>query len=167
MPSRLTLLMCCVLCAMTASCSKRQEPAKVVASSTPTSTPEPAPPAMTTIDEEPPESALRELMFRRYALLEEHGGLPVTVTATGQSGTLRSKLYEVRKEQCKKRQHQTDPSGLYVCDVNLMVTVWWDGRREDRDPSPKAEGMSVIKDASGAWVDCDYPGDKKSVCTRR
>ncbi|MEQ1517237.1 MAG: hypothetical protein ABL931_12195, partial [Usitatibacteraceae bacterium] len=115
MPSRLTLFMFCILCAMTAACSKREELAKVVASSTPVSTPKPAPPAMTTVDEEPPESALRELMFRRYALLEERGGLPVTVTATGKTGTLRSKLYEVRKDSCKKSQHRTDPSGLYEC----------------------------------------------------
>jgi hypothetical protein len=159
--------MFCFLCGMTAACSKREEPAKAIASSPPTPAPKSAPLDTATIDEEPPEPVLRELMFRRYAWLDEQGGLPVTVTATGRSGKIRSKLYEVRKNECTKSKTPGDPIGLYECSVNLMVTMWWDGRKEDRNPSPKGERISVMKDASGVWVDCDYARDTKNVCTKR
>lgn len=116
------------------------------------------------VDEEPSEQVLRELMFRQYEALDKRGGLPATVTATGKSGNIRTRLYEVRKGECA--QKSVDPPGMYECGVNLMVTIWWEGQQEPTKPSSDSKRISVIRDENGVWVDCTYNADRNSVCSR-
>ena len=117
------------------------------------------------IDEEPSEQVLRDLMFRQYEALNERGGLPATVTATGKSGNIRTRLYEVRKGECT--QKPVDPPGMYECGVNLMATIWWEGQREPTKPLSDAKRISVIRDENGLWIDCTYNQDRNSVCSKR
>lgn len=148
------------MCFLVSACSrsKPEPPPQVVATT--------APPAVTApsvlIDEEPPEHVLRELMFRQYATLEERGGFPATVTATGYSGTLHAKLYEVRKDKCV--HPPVAPPGMYECGVSLMATLWWEGKPEPRKPLPDNKRISVIRDDKGVWIDCTYNSDRTSIC---
>ena len=151
------------LCFLVSACSesKPEPPPKVVATT--------APPAVTApsarIDEEPPEDVLRELMFRQYDALEERGGLPATVTATGYTGTLHAKLYEVRKDKCV--HPPVGAPGMYECGVSLMATLWWEGRPEPSKPLADNKRISVIRDDKGVWIDCTYNSDRDSICRRR
>ncbi len=148
------------LCFLVSACSKPtpEPPPKVVATA--------APPAVTApsalIDEEPPEYVLREMMFRQYAALEAHGGLPATVTATGYTGTLHAKLYEVRKDECV--HPPVGAPGLYECGVSLMATLWWEGKPEPSKPLSDNKRISVIRDDEGVWIDCTYNSDRTSIC---
>ncbi len=155
-----TLICCCLI----AACSKKEQPAKADSSvSSKSASPAVSAPSAVA-SEEPPEKVLRDLMFRQYAVLEAANGLPVTVTATGQSGRLRSKLYEVRKDKCE--QSQLDPPGKYECGVDLMATAWFDGRREPTEPLSDSKRIVVMKDAKGVWIDCTYNSDQDSICNR-
>ncbi len=116
------------------------------------------------VEEEPSEQVLRELMFRQYEVLNQRGGVPATVTATGKSGNIRSKLYEVRKGEC--RQNPVDPPGMYECGVDLMATIWWEGQREPTKPLSDSKRISVIRDQNGVWIDCTYNLDRNSVCSK-
>lgn len=149
------LALCCV--ATACSKSKPEPPPQVAATSAPAAATAPA-----HVDEEPPEHVLRELMFRQYAALEEGGGLPATVTATGHTGTIRAKLHEVHKEKCV--QLPVDPPGVYECGVQVMVAMWWEGKQEFREPSSDAKRISVIRDHNGIWIDCTYNSDRTSIC---
>ena len=121
-------------------------------------------PASPATNEEPPEAILREFMFRQYAGLEAAGGLPVTLSATGASGVIRSRLYEVHKDGCEQSQSPVRPPGFYECGVRLMVAMWLDGRPEPTNPSESGKRISVIQDENGAWVDCTYNNDRDSIC---
>jgi len=105
---------------------------------------------------------LRKLMFIQYAEIEKAGGLPATVTASGHSGTLHSKLHEVHKDEC--HHLSVDPPGMYECGVDLMVAMWWEGRREPSEPLSDAKRISVIRDNNGVWIDCTYNSDRTSIC---
>ena len=149
------LALCCV--ATACSKSKPEPPPQVAATSALPAVIAPAP-----VDEEPPEHVLRELMFRQYAALEEAGGFPATVTATGYTGTIRVKLYEVHKEKCV--QLAAHPPGVYECGVHLKVAMWWEGKQDPREPSSDARRISVIQGHNGIWIDCTYNSDRTSIC---
>jgi hypothetical protein len=112
--------------------------------------------------EEPPESVLRVLMVQQYAALDKAGGLPVTVTATGYSGNLRSKLYSVEKDQCNPSPH--GPVGKYDCVVKLMITLWFDGKTEPTKPSEDNKRLSAMKNAKGEWIDCHFNSGIDGIC---
>ncbi len=149
------------LCLLVSACSKSKSELP------PPPTSAFAPSAMTEplsidLDEEPPEHVLRELMFRQYAELEKRGGFPATVTATGYSGTLHAKLYDVRKDKCVHLP--AAPPGMYECGVSLMATLWWEGKPEPREPLSDNKRISVIRDDKGVWIDCTYNSDRTSIC---
>ena len=148
-------------CLLVAACSKSKPAATVQISQAhvPVTV---AAPVAATIDEEPPEQVLRELMFRQYAELEKRGGLPATVTANGFSGVVHAKLYEVHKDEC--HHLSADPPGVQECGVNLMVTMWWEGRPEPSEPLADSKRISVIRD-NGVWIDCTYVMDRTSICS--
>lgn len=148
---------------LVSACSKSKPEPSPQKVSTPTPPAEKAPVSFDP-DEEPPEAVLRELMLRQYADLEKNGGLPATITATGYSGTLHAKLYEVHKDKCV--QLPADPPGVKECGVNLMVTMWWEGKPEPLEPLPDSKRISVIRDDNGVWIDCTYTMDRTSICLK-
>jgi hypothetical protein len=119
--------------------------------------------------EEPPEDVLRKFMFKAYEKMDDAGGLPVTVTATGRSGRLRVKLYEVKKTGCKLIDiPSVAPPGKFECTVNLQVKMWWDGQREPREPGDDNKRISAIQDDRGNWLDCDHDAqENKDFCDVR
>jgi len=156
-----------MLCIFVAACSKSTpEPStNAVIPLAPSAATYPVAATPIPVDEEPSEQVLRDLMFRQYEALNERGGLPATVTATGKSGNIRTRLYEVHKGEC--RQNPADPPGMYECGVNLMATIWWEGQREPVKPLSDSKRISVIRDETGVWIDCTYNSDRNSVCSRR
>lgn len=96
---------------------------------------------------EPPEDALQKIEFANYAAIEKAGGLPVTVSASGQQLLLKPKLYSVRKEKCTPTPQA--PEGWYECSLTISVSLAEDGS----DPSEQGERISVKWDSlSSAWV---------------
>jgi hypothetical protein len=53
-------------------------------------------------DDEPSAADVRRIAIERYERLEQAGGLPVTMTATGQSAVLHAKVFDARKESCRR-----------------------------------------------------------------
>lgn len=96
--------------------------------------------------DEPSEDVLRKLEFETYASIENAGGMPVTMTATGQSLTLHPKLYEVRKEKCSPTPQA--PAGWYECELTIKLSLSPDGS----DPSEQGERIGVKWDPRGEWV---------------
>jgi hypothetical protein len=154
-------------CLALAACSKK--------ASEPVHTPKQAKPAESeavparTSFEEPPEDVLRKFMFKAYEKMDDAGGVPLTVTASGKSGMARLKLYEVRKTDCKLIDiPHVAPPGMFECTVNLKVKMWWDGQREPREPSDDNKRIAVIQDDRGNWLDCDHEAEKnKEFCDVR
>lgn len=105
-----------------------------------------AAPAVPVPLEEPSEAVLRKLEFESYAEIEKMGGMPVTITATGQSLTLRPKLYEVRKKKCTPTPQA--PAGWYECSLIITLSLAPDGS----DPSEQSERIGVKWDPMGKWV---------------
>ena len=68
---------------------------------------------------EPSEADVRRIITEQYEQIDKAGGLPVTMTATGQSAVLRGKVFEARKESCRKLPG-AEP-GEWECSANLMV----------------------------------------------
>jgi predicted small lipoprotein YifL len=126
-------------------------------------------PAERTSFEEPPEDVLRKFMFKAYEKMDDAGGVPVTVTATGKSGKVRVKLYEVKKTGCKLIDiPSVAPPGKFECTVNLQVKMWWDGQREPREPADDNKRIDVIQDDRGNWLDCDHDAqENKAFCDVR
>lgn len=96
--------------------------------------------------EEPSEADLRKLEFQTYEAIERAGGMPVTITATGQSRTLHPKLYAVRKNSCKPTPQA--PPGWYECSLTIKLSLKADGS----DPSEQGERIGVKWDPRGMWV---------------
>lgn len=93
-------------------------------------------------DEEPSAADVRRLSIERYQRLEEAGGLPATMTATGQSMVLHAKVFDARKESCR-RLPGAKP-GEWECEAELMMGLCAD----DCDPSaeeplPKGERVHI------------------------
>lgn len=121
--------------------------------------PQPPPPA-----QEPPEPVLRELITRQYEAIYDLGGLPVTVTANGYSGKLLAKIYSARKNRCV--QGPPLPPGVFDCSLDLMVTMWWKGRREPSEPGQHGARLTVVQDANGVWHDCMQHQQRDHICQR-
>lgn len=118
---------------------------------------------------EPPEDVLKKLMLKAYEKLDDAGGLPVTVTATGKSGRIRVRLVDVRKSECKLIDIPSiAPPGKFDCTVNLRVKMWWDGQLEPSEPGEDNKGIDVIQDDLGNWLDCTHEAEKnKDFCDAR
>ena len=102
-------------------------------------------------DAEPSEAVLRKLVFQQYDEIEKAGGLPLTVSASGKSFTLRIKLYDVRKESCKPSPQS--PKGSYECDLLLLSSWSTDGGVHFDEPSEKGARFGVKwDDKAGEWV---------------
>ncbi|MDC7807119.1 hypothetical protein PQS31_09830 [Luteimonas sp BLCC-B24] len=102
-------------------------------------------------DAEPSAADVRRLAFETYQRLEDAGGLPVTLTATDTPGLIRAKLFDARKESCR-RLPQTAP-GHWECTADLQLALC----NGDCDPSrerplPKSERIFIRWDAAGRWV---------------
>lgn len=96
---------------------------------------------------EPSEADLSRLEFQTYNDIKKAGGMPVTVTATGKSLTLRPTLYSVRKESCKRLPHT--PDGTYECSLIISLSLEEDGS----NPSEQGERITVKWDgAAGEWT---------------
>jgi len=95
---------------------------------------------------EPSEDDLRKLEFQTYEAIERAGGMPVTITATGQSLTLHPKLYAVRKDSCKPTPQA--PPGWYECSLTIKLSLKADGS----NPSEQGERIGVKWDPRGMWV---------------
>jgi hypothetical protein len=165
----LKLLFVFMACVILGACSKAEKFVPMAQTSAPatakssTIAATSATPSIAPINyEEPPEQVLRDFMFIQYAALDAAGGLPVTVTASSKNGTLRAKLYTVTKDKC----HRTpvSPPGMFECGVDLMATMWWDGRREPTEPGADSKRISVIQDSNGKWVDCTYTQENTGIC---
>ena len=93
-------------------------------------------------DEEPSAADVRRIAIDRYERLEQAGGLPVTMTANGQSMVLHAKVFEARKESCR-RLPGAKP-GEWECEAELMMSLC----SGDCDPSteaplPKGERLGI------------------------
>jgi hypothetical protein len=102
--------------------------------------------------EEPSEEVLGQLMIRAYERLDAAGGMPMTATATGQSGRVRMKISEVRKSDCKLAVDRLP--GLYECSVAMQVKYWWAGQPEPDRALEDNKRIEVIRDDEGTWLDC-------------
>lgn len=96
--------------------------------------------------EELSEDVLRKLEFDAYEVIEKSGGIPVVITASGQQMTLHPKLYNVRKDSCKKT-HQS-PLGWFECSLTITLSLKEDGG----DPSEQDKRIGVKWDPKGEWV---------------
>ncbi|MEP7328638.1 MAG: hypothetical protein ABI777_05460 [Betaproteobacteria bacterium] len=131
---------------LAAGCSKKPEPQKPVSSVASQQGIAAASTAAALPIEEPSEEVLRELEFKTYEAIERAGGIPVTVSATGKSLTLRPKLYSVRKESCTPTPQR--PAGWYECTLTIKLSLAADGR----NPTEQGERIGVKLDSTGKWV---------------
>jgi hypothetical protein len=93
-------------------------------------------------DGEPSEADVRRIITENYELIDKAGGLPVTATATGQSLVLRGKVFEARKESCRKLPGARP--GEWECSANLMVGLCsGDCDPSMEEPSPKGERVRI------------------------
>jgi len=98
-------------------------------------------------DGEPPADVVRRLEYARYKQIEDAGGMPVTMTATGQGITLHPKLYDVRKEKCTPSPQQ--PKGHFECEMTIRLTLM----EGDDEPSEQGERIGIQWDGrKGEWV---------------
>lgn len=98
-------------------------------------------------DEEPSAADVRRIVIDTYERLEGAGGLPVTLTATGQSAVVHSKVFDVRKQSCN-RPPGAKP-GEWECEAELMMGVCTgDCDPSDEEPLPKGERVSIRWDSS-------------------
>lgn len=78
--------------------------------------------------------------------IEKSGGVPVVITASGQQVTLHPKLYNVRKDSCKKTPQ--GPLGWFECSLTITLSLKEDGS----DPSEQGKRIGVKWDSKGEWV---------------
>lgn len=98
-------------------------------------------------DEEPSAEDVRRLSIEMYERLEKAGGLPVTMTATGTSAVLHAKVFDARKESCR-RLPGAKP-GEWECEAALMVGLCsGDCDPSAEEPLPKAERVPVRWDSA-------------------
>lgn len=97
--------------------------------------------------EEPTESVLTDLLAKQYKQINDNGGMPVTVSATGQEHVLRPKLHDARKDSCRKLSEHI--GGGYECSMSVMVTLKDDGSK----PRKSGERLTVYWDSEkGEWA---------------
>lgn len=98
--------------------------------------------AMPVPGEEPSEADVRRIITQQYELISDAGGLPVTMTATGQSMVLRGKVFEARKESCQKLP--AAKPGEWECSADLMVGLCsGDCDPSLEEPLPKGERVRI------------------------
>lgn len=98
-------------------------------------------------DDEPSAADVRRLVMERYERLEDAGGLPVAMTATGQSAVLHSKVFDARKESCR-RLPGAKP-GEWECEAELMMGLCsGDCDPSAEEPLPKGERVGIRWDAA-------------------
>lgn len=100
-------------------------------------------------DAEPSAADVRRIAFDIYERLEKDGGLPATMTATGQSMVIHAKVFDARKESCR-RLPQAKP-GEWECEAELMMALCTGNcDPSDEEPLPKGERLPVRWDAKQA-----------------
>lgn len=135
----------------TATTDSAQSPTPIVSTATedgnnavadePMSDGEPVP------DEEPSAADVRRLAIERYERLEDAGGLPATLSATGQSMVLHAKVFDARKQSC----HQLPGAkpGEWECEAELMMGLCADDcDPSDEEPLPKGERVHIRWDST-------------------
>jgi len=106
--------------------------------------------------EEPSERVLTKLLMKDYQLINEAGGMPVVVTATGKELVLKPKLYDARKDSCRKMSENI--GGGYECSMIVMITLKDDGSK----PKQSGERVRVYWDAEeGEWASGQRKRNKK------
>ena len=106
-------------------------------------------------DEEPSAGDVRRLSIEMYERLEKAGGLPVTMTATGQSMVLHGKVFDARKESCN-RLPGAKP-GEWMCEAELMVGLCsGDCDPSAEEPLPKGERIPIRWDSAQRRFALDY-----------
>jgi hypothetical protein len=96
---------------------------------------------------EPPADVVRALLFEQYDEINKAGGLPVTMTATGQSLVIKPTLYEARVEQCRPVP-QAKP-GDFECSLIILLSL----QPGDGKPSEQGERLFITWDAArGRWA---------------
>ena len=98
-------------------------------------------------DHEPSDDDVRRLVIELYEQIEDAGGFPMTVTATGKAVVIHSKVFSVQKESCRK-EVRAKP-GEWTCEAALMMAMCsgdCDPSREE--PSSKGERIPVVWDAA-------------------
>jgi hypothetical protein len=124
----------------TATTDSAMAPTSVVAAAAPGAS---APVADAPVpDEEPSAADVRRLSIEKYERLEEAGGLPMTMTATGQSMVFHSKVFDARKESC----HQLPGAkpGEWECEAELMMGLCTgDCDPSAEEPLPKGERVGI------------------------
>lgn len=96
-------------------------------------------------DREPSAEEVRRAFFDLYERLDTAGGLPVTMTATGQSTVLRAKLFDARKESCRTLPHAKP--GEWECEAELTMSLCsGDCDPADEEPSTKGERIHLTWD---------------------
>ena len=128
------------------SCGKKEAPqAPATKPTSSTEVTEQKPSGVPVPTEEPSDEVLSKLEFQRYHAIEQAGGIPLTVTATGKSLTLSPKLYEARKDEPCKKTPQAPP-GWYECSLTIKISL------NGMEPSEQGERIGVKWDPSGEWV---------------
>lgn len=93
-------------------------------------------------EHEPSAADVRRIVIDFYERIEQAGGLPMTMTATGQPLVLHAKVFDARKKSC--RQVPRAKPGEWECSAELMMSLC----SGDCDPSaeaplPKSERIGI------------------------
>lgn len=98
-------------------------------------------------DDEPSAEDVRRISIEMYERLENAGGLPVTMTATGKSMILHGKVFDARKESCR-RLPGAKP-GEWECEAELMMGLCsGDCDPSAEEPLPKGERLGIRWDSA-------------------
>ena len=109
--------------------------------------------------EEPSESDIVDILESQYERINDAGGMPVTVTASGNSMVLKPKIWEAHKDEPCRPLPQSDP-GEYECSLNLMMTM----REGDNKPGKHAERVFVSWDeVEGEWVGAEVLRERRKA----
>lgn len=93
-------------------------------------------------DHEPSAADVRRIAIERYERLEQAGGLPATLTATGQSMVIHSKVFDARKQSC--RRLPSAKPGEWECEAELMMGLCTgDCDPSAEEPLPKGERVHI------------------------
>ncbi len=100
---------------------------------------------------EPPEADVKRLFVELYERIEQAGGFPMTVTATGQPLLIRTKVFDARKQSCT--QWPGARPGEWECTASLQVgTCNGDCDPAMEEPLQKAERIQIRWDPAGRWT---------------
>lgn len=145
-------LMAIVLLALlVAGCSRNNTPQPTSSVATPIAPQNSHSDGVPVPTEEPTDDVVRDLIFEEYRQIEEAGGIPATVTASGKDIRMRAKLFHAEKEKCKRTPQS--PPGWYECELLIKVSMTGDGSDPANEkPSEQGARIGVKWDPSGKWV---------------